>query len=106
LRRCLKITGPGEVSFTPMAITSSSGEMKMRMMVASTMSLTRLTRSLVPVNGVSQMPTTGTPFMSCRRPWMMLMPKTSGTKNSDAVVPCSCSSSATMRGCEPSGKVM
>jgi hypothetical protein len=35
---------------------------------------------LVPVKGVSQMPTTGTPFMSCSRPWMMLMPNTSGTK--------------------------
>jgi hypothetical protein len=56
---------------------------------------------LVPVNGVSQMPTTGTPFMSWSRPWMMLMPNTSGTKKSDAVVSCSCSSSSTMRGCEP-----
>jgi hypothetical protein len=44
------------------------------------MSNTRLTSSLVPVNGVSHMPTTGTPFMSCSRPWMMLMPNTSGTK--------------------------
>jgi hypothetical protein len=52
------------------------------------------------------MPTTGTPFMSCSRPWMMLMPNTSGTKNTDAVVPCTCSSSSTMRGCEPSGSVM
>ena len=76
------------------------------MSAARTMSLIRLTSSLVPVNGVSQMPTTGTPFMSCSRPWMMLMPNTSGTKKSDAVVPCSCSSSSTMRGCEPSGSVM
>ena len=106
LRRCLKITGPGDVSFTPMAMASSSGEISTRISEASTMSLMRLTSSFVPVNGVSQMPTTGTPFMSCRRPWMMLMPNTSGTKNTDAVVPCTCSSSSTMRGCEPSGSVM
>jgi len=37
---------------------------------------------------------------------MMLMPNTSGTKNSEAVVPCTSSSNSTMRGCEPSGKVM
>jgi len=80
LRRCLKITGPGELSLTPIAIASISGEIRIRMSVASTMSLTRLTRSFAPVNGVSQMPTTGTPFMSCSRPWMMLMPNTSGTK--------------------------
>ena len=106
LRRCLKITGPGELIFTPMARTSSNGEISTRMMLASTMSLTRFTSSLVPVKGVSQMPTTGTPFMSCSRPWMMLMPNTSGTKKSDAVVSCSCSRSSTIRGCEPSGRVM
>ncbi len=90
----------------PSAMTSSSGEMMTTMIEARTRSLSRFTSSLVPVNGVSQMPTTGTPFMSCRRPWMMLMPNTSGTKKSDAVVPCSSSSRATMRGCEPSGSVM
>ena len=47
---------------------------------ASTMSLTRLTKPLMPVNGVSQIPTTGTPLTSRRRPWMMPMPETSGTK--------------------------
>ncbi len=76
------------------------------MMLPMTRSLIRFTSSLVPVNGVSQMPTTGTPLMSSSRPWMMLMPNTSGTKKSDAVVLCSCSSSSTMRGCEPSGSVM
>ena len=65
-----------------------------------------LAAGLLPVKGVSQMPTTGTPLMSCRRPWMMLMPNTSGTKNSEAVVSCRCSSNSMMRGCEPSGSVM
>jgi len=106
LRRCLKITGPGELSFTPIASTSRIGEISTRIVAARMMSLMRLTTSFTPVNGVSRMPTTGTPFTSCSRPWMMLMPKTSGTKNSEAVVPCSCSSSCRMRGCEPSGSVM
>ena len=106
LRRWRKSTGPGELSLTPIAMASINGEISTRMMLASTTSLIRLTSSLVPVKGVSQMPTTGTPFMSWSRPWMMLMPNTSGTKNSDAVVSCSCSSSSTMRGCEPSGSVM
>jgi hypothetical protein len=73
LRRCRKITGPGELSLTPMAMNSISGAISTRMIAASTTSLTRLASSLVPVNGVSQMPTTGMPFMSWRRPWMMLI---------------------------------
>jgi len=98
--------GPGDDIFTPMATANSKGEISTRMMQARMMSETRLTRPLVPVNGVSQMPTTGTPFMSCKRPWMMLMPNTSGTKYKEAVVPCTASISSTMRGCEPKGKVM
>ena len=39
-------------------------------------------------------------------PDAMLMPNTSGTKNTLAVVPCTCSSSSTMRGWLPSGSVM
>jgi len=81
------MTGPGELSLTPIANASKTGEIRTRMMLATTMSNTRLASSLMPVNGVSQMPTTGTPFMSCKRPWMMLMPNTSGTKYKDAVVP-------------------
>ena len=101
-------TGTNELvkRMSDVVIASSKGEMSTMMTQAMMMSLIRFTSWLVPVNGVSQMPTTGTPFMSCSRPWMMLMPNTSGTKKSDAVVSCSCSSSSTMRGCEPSGKVM
>ena len=106
MRRCLKITGPGELSLTPIAMAIISGEISSRISEASTTSLSRLASPLMPVKGVSHRPTTGTPFMSDSRPWMMLMPNTSGTKKSDAVVSCSCSSSSTMRGCEPSGRVM
>ena len=100
------MTGPGELSLTPIAMASSSGAISTRMIDASTKSEMRLTSSLVPVKGVSQMPTTGTPFMSCRRPWMMLMPNTSGTKKIEAVVPCTLSNNSRIRGCEPSGNVM
>jgi hypothetical protein len=106
LRRWRKITGPGELSFTPAASTSSSGDSSSRISADSTMSDSRLTRRLVPVKGVSHRPTTGMPWMSCSRPWMMLMPNTSGTKKTLAVVSCSSSSRSTMRGCDPSGSVM
>jgi hypothetical protein len=106
LRFWRKITGPGELSLTPIATASSRGEISTRMIADSTMSSRRLTSWLVPVKGVSHMPTMGTPFRSCSRPWMIEMPKTSGTKKIDAVVPCNSSSSSTMRGCEPRGKVM
>jgi len=73
---------------------------------AMQMSLLRLISSLVPVKGVSQMPTTASPLTSCSRPCTMCVPITSGTKNSDAVVPCSPSMSDRMRGCDAMGKVM
>ena len=63
-------------------------------------------KPLMPVNGVTIRPTTGTPPMSSSRPWITLTPKMSGTKWIDAVVFCSDSSSDWMRGCEVSGNVM
>jgi hypothetical protein len=87
-------------------MASSTGAVSTRMALASTMSDSRLTSRLVPVKGVSHRPTTGTPFMSCRRPWMMLMPNTSGTKKHTGRGALHLLQQSTMRGCEPSGSVM
>ena len=79
LRRWRNSTGPGELSLTPSATPSSSGEINIRMRLDSTTSSARLTSRFTPVKGVSHRPTTGTPFTSCSRPWMMVMPSRSGT---------------------------
>ena len=76
----LDFAGPGDLSLTPTARTNITGEISSRISADRTMSLMRLISRLVPVNGVSHMPTIGMPPTSCSRPWMMLMPNTSGTK--------------------------
>ena len=77
------------------------------MSVASTTSLMRLTSSLVPVNGVSQMPTTGHAVHVLQPALDDADAEHVGHEEQRlAVVPCTCSSSSTMRGCEPSGSVM
>ena len=91
---------------TPAASISMTGETRSRIAPAIATSLMRLTKPLMPVNGSTIRPTTGTPPMSSSRPWITLTPKMSGTKWIEAVVFCRDSSSRRMRGCEVSGRVM
>ncbi|EXI66876.1 MAG: hypothetical protein AW07_04568 [Candidatus Accumulibacter sp. SK-11] len=76
----MKITEPGESSFTSSATRSRIGEMRTRISRAMTMSLQRLTIPLSPTKGVSRTTITGTRPTASMRAWIRSVTKTSGTK--------------------------
>ncbi len=72
--------GPGEDSLTPMARTSSTGQIISRMRLAMTTSLMRLPMPETPRVGDSVSATTGMPWMWSTRAWIRSETKMSGTK--------------------------
>src|SRR6476660_8963484 len=97
------MTGPGELSFTDSAMASIRGDTRIRIRVARTRSLDRLSRPAGPRKGVSQTEITGRPHTESVRPWIRSVTNMSGTKYTEAVVSFNASSRSLMRGCEAIG---